>query len=245
MPDVALTETQHERLAEIREELQEAFVGPYGTVRTVDAVDYLLDTYTPPDARSRAEAYERLDGADYPELQHVASDLQSVPGSGIDAAEMRGRLLAELDPAELLARLDAAREDVGTEADRVESSAGTEASNADGEDSEASNADGEDSEDGADAEGTGAVDEATGSGGTAGDGTAGEAPDTEADAGKTELETSPAAALRTAANRLLDEHDDKWRESDGDAPYEVDLPDGTTEAVRTRDDVRQLLFREY
>ncbi|MFC7176684.1 hypothetical protein [Halosegnis marinus] len=44
---------------------------------------------------------------------------------------------------------------------------------------------------------------------------------------------------------LLDEHDDKWRESGGDEPYEVDLPDGSTETARTQDDVRGLLFRHY
>ncbi|MFT4923283.1 MAG: hypothetical protein ACI8XM_002509, partial [Haloarculaceae archaeon] len=49
----------------------------------------------------------------------------------------------------------------------------------------------------------------------------------------------------SAANRLLREHDDKWRESAGDTPYEVDLPDSTTASARTKDDVRQLLFRHY
>ena len=44
---------------------------------------------------------------------------------------------------------------------------------------------------------------------------------------------------------LLDTHADKWREGDGDARYEVDLPDGATETARTKDDVRALLFRHY
>ena len=48
-----------------------------------------------------------------------------------------------------------------------------------------------------------------------------------------------------AAAALLEEYDTVWRESDGDAPYEVDLPDGTTETVRTRDEVKGLLFRAY
>jgi hypothetical protein len=43
---------------------------------------------------------------------------------------------------------------------------------------------------------------------------------------------------------LLDEHEDRWREG-GDARYEVDLPDGTVEQARTKDDVRALLFRHY
>jgi hypothetical protein len=48
-----------------------------------------------------------------------------------------------------------------------------------------------------------------------------------------------------SVNKLLRDHDDRWHESDGDIPYEVELPDGTTEPARTKDDVRQLLFRHY
>jgi len=44
---------------------------------------------------------------------------------------------------------------------------------------------------------------------------------------------------------LLDTHSDKWGESSGDERYQVDLPDGTTEQVRTKDDVKALLFKHY
>lgn len=44
---------------------------------------------------------------------------------------------------------------------------------------------------------------------------------------------------------LLDTHADKWREADGDARYEVDLPDGGVETARTKDDVRALLFKHH
>ncbi len=44
---------------------------------------------------------------------------------------------------------------------------------------------------------------------------------------------------------LLDTHDDKWHEADGDARYEVELPDGDVETARTKDDVRALLFKNY
>ncbi|WP_251331002.1 hypothetical protein [Haloplanus pelagicus] len=44
---------------------------------------------------------------------------------------------------------------------------------------------------------------------------------------------------------LLDTHDDKWGESGGDERYEVELPDGTAEQVRTKDDVKALLFKHY
>jgi hypothetical protein len=73
-----------------------------------------------------------------------------------------------------------------------------------------------------------------------------DATDLAGDDSPTEQEsTSDDGGPLSAVNRLLDEHDDRWRESDGDNPYEVDLPDGSTESVRTKDDVRRLLFRHY
>jgi len=48
-----------------------------------------------------------------------------------------------------------------------------------------------------------------------------------------------------AMMQLLDTHDEKWREGSGDARYEVDLPDGSTETANTKDDVRALLFKNY
>lgn len=45
---------------------------------------------------------------------------------------------------------------------------------------------------------------------------------------------------------LLDEHGDVWEQTDSEeGRYAVTLPDGTTERVRTKDDVRALLFRHY
>ncbi|MFC7114762.1 hypothetical protein ACFQH2_06980 [Natronoarchaeum sp. GCM10025703] len=49
----------------------------------------------------------------------------------------------------------------------------------------------------------------------------------------------------SAMMSLLDTHDEKWRETSGDARYEVDLPDGTSEDAPTKDDVRALLFKNY
>lgn len=45
---------------------------------------------------------------------------------------------------------------------------------------------------------------------------------------------------------LLETHDDKWEESaSADYRYSVELPDGSTEDVQTKDDVRALLFKNY
>lgn len=72
---------------------------------------------------------------------------------------------------------------------------------------------------------------------TADDDSPGDAPSAAAsDAGSSQL---------NAMMNLLDTHDDKWRDGDGDARYEVELPDGRVETARTKDDVRALLFRHY
>lgn len=44
---------------------------------------------------------------------------------------------------------------------------------------------------------------------------------------------------------LMETHDDKWWSTDGDARYKVELPDGSVESARTKDDVRALLFKNY
>jgi hypothetical protein len=44
---------------------------------------------------------------------------------------------------------------------------------------------------------------------------------------------------------LLETHDEKWWSTDGDARYKVELPDGSVETARTKDDVRAMLFKNY
>ena len=45
---------------------------------------------------------------------------------------------------------------------------------------------------------------------------------------------------------LLETHDDKWEKSPAaDYRYRVELADGGTEDVQTKDDVKAILFREY
>ncbi|HMB50527.1 MAG TPA: hypothetical protein VKM69_07675, partial [Natronoarchaeum rubrum] len=78
--------------------------------------------------------------------------------------------------------------------------------------------------------------------------------DDDADADDTEDEDAEPAAAPTPGGggdrlntmmQLLDTHEEKWREGSGDARYEVDLPDGSTETANTKDDVRALLFKNY
>ena len=57
--------------------------------------------------------------------------------------------------------------------------------------------------------------------------------------------TNGGGDMLSAMQSLLDDHDDKWGEGSGDDRYEVELPDGSTESARTKDDVRALLFEHY
>lgn len=65
------------------------------------------------------------------------------------------------------------------------------------------------------------------------------------DAATDDSEAGSDDAQLDAMLHLLDTHDDVWGHSDGDARYEVELPDGSYEPARTKDDVRALLFKHY
>lgn len=142
MSDLSVSETQLERLEEISAELEAVYVGEYGTVRPTDALQYLLDTYTPP---------ETTDAGDEPADAATEAETTADAESGTEPASKSE-------------------------------------------------------------------------------------PDRDA--------ASPESTLQQAMS-LLDAHEDRWRESSGDEPYEVDLPDGSTEAVRTKDDIKRLLFKHW
>jgi hypothetical protein len=77
--------------------------------------------------------------------------------------------------------------------------------------------------------------------------------DDEADADKTDEDPEADAEedngdddMLNEMMSLLDTHDDKWTEADTEeTKYEVELPDGESETVQTKDDVRALLFKNY
>ena len=73
-----------------------------------------------------------------------------------------------------------------------------------------------------------------------------EEPEAEADEeDDTGEESDDEESRLNAMMSLLDTHEDKWREGDGEARYEVDLPGGETATAQTKDDVRALLFKNY
>ena len=200
MTDISVPDAQYDELEAIREELEAAYVGEYGTVRTTDALQYLLDTYTPPtengdgngegDASADIEALTAIEGVG----EATAESLVAAGfGTVADVAAAPPEALTEI-------------KGIGDE-QAVDIVAGAAEIDVEGED-DARSSDSDTDDDG------------------------GSEPD------------SPERTLQQAMS-LLDAHDERWRESSGDEPYEVDLPDGSSEAVRTKDDVKRLLFKHW
>jgi hypothetical protein len=242
MPDIELTESQLAEIDALREDIEAAFVDTYGHVRRRDVVDYLLDTYTPPGERETSAPYERIEAAGYPELQHIAAETPGVPGSGIDADEMRWRLLSELGAEELAARLG--------ENGEVESAPDPEGDSEHDGTSDSESREDAASDDGSRPDEIPEIESETDANGEDRRGDTAETDDVEAESNGGGSSTSPGSGggggILASANQLLEEHDDKWHKDDsGDEPFEVTLPDGTSERVRTRDDVRKLLFQHY
>lgn len=61
MPELTITERQQDRLSAVRDDLAEVFVGEYGSIRDQDAIEYLLDTYTPPAGESGTSSSQETD----------------------------------------------------------------------------------------------------------------------------------------------------------------------------------------
>jgi hypothetical protein len=82
---------------------------------------------------------------------------------------------------------------------------------------------------------------------------AGDEAEVDADAATTTTSSAPTptpgddgGSRLNSMMSLLEDHDDVWGEaSGGEERYEVELPDGSTERARTKDDVRALLFKHY
>jgi hypothetical protein len=200
MSEIEITEDQREYLEALRAELEEDFLGPYGHVRTSDALQFLIDSH---------EGELATDSA-------VSGDENEVVEDDADESDS-----------------EAADEEVDEE--------GAEQDDGDDEqdDGDDEQDDGDDEQDDGDDEQDDGDDDA-------------ETDDAEDDDSDDEDDDAPSAGASgggggrlNAMMQLLDTHEDKWREGDGEARYEVDLPDGSTESAQTKDDVRALLFKNY
>ncbi|ELZ39458.1 hypothetical protein [Halorubrum tebenquichense] len=244
MPTLDITDDQADRIEALREELAAAHAGPYASVDREDAVAYLLDLATAVDdpdrlAEPTADGDESEgdggDASDGPEAgepfdRERARELLSernrrhtdpAPDDPMDlsdiasAFDVTGR--SGMTKAELVDAIIDAAERLATDPFvRVDIDLGVDAA-----DSAETESDESESADASDDVGDGGSDD---DGGAAGDDGTGQL---------------------NAMMSLLDTHADKWREGDGDARYEVDLPDGSVETARTKDDVRALLFKNY
>ncbi|RLM70802.1 hypothetical protein DVK05_04445 [Halorubrum sp. Atlit-8R] len=250
MPTLDISDDHADRIEALRAELAAAHAGPYASVDREDALAYLLDLADAVDDPDRVAAPATGD-EDGSERSAAAGDAapfdrdrarellasrnrrRSDPDpddpmdlSDIAAAfEVTGR--SEMTKDELIdAVLDAAAALAADPFSRVDIDLDDDADAEDADDAGDGEGDGTEADE--DDDGTDADDD--------GDDASEDAAGGSDDGGAGQLD---------AMMSLLDTHADKWREADGDARYEVDLPDGSVETARTKDDVRALLFRNY
>lgn len=242
MPQLDVTDTQLDRIDALKEELADIHGGPYATVERDHVLTYLLDLA---DAVEDPRRTTDVDGAsgtgDFPadRLAAALAERTLQYADGEDREEMDLYTMAEvydIDGRSQMTKdelVDALVEAVETR--YRDPLAPVDLSLADLRTSE--DAAGDRSESG-DVPTEELAPAAAPSGET--DGTD-PAPETPAETDPAEAGGSPL----TANLSLLEEHADKWHEGEGDARYEVELPDGSVETARTQDDVRALLYKNY
>ena len=241
MPTLDITDDHADRIEALREELAAAHAGPYASVDREDAVAYLLDLADAVDDPDRLAEATQDDDSETPD---AAAD-EEASGAPFDRDRARELLSArnrkhgdpdaadEMDLYSIAAAFDVTGRSDMTKAELIDAVLDAAAALSADPFSQV------DVDFGDDEAGAGeATDEPTGDGADdeAGAGEATDEPTESEDAGDTQL---------NAMMSLLDTHEDKWREADGDARYEVELPDGDVETARTKDDVRALLFKNY
>ncbi|EMA67854.1 hypothetical protein C461_09004 [Halorubrum aidingense JCM 13560] len=225
MPTLDITDAHRDRIETLREELAAAHAGAYASVDTDDALAYLLDL---------ADAVDDPDRTADPEVVGDAAESGTKTGPGdahptFDRDAVRERLdernrrhgdpddADEMDLYAIAAAFDVAGRSDMTKAALIDAIL--------------------------DAAETLAADPFSRVDIDLDDDSEGDI-ESDADGSDTTADDGGSGQLN-AMMSLLDTHDDKWREGDGDVRYEVDLPDGTVEAARTKDDVRALLFKNY
>lgn len=255
MPSIEITDDQRDRIEALRRELADAHAGSYASVTPPDVAAYLLDLA---DAVSDPDRLAEGDAADA---------RGSFPRAELEAAltERNRRHASEADDAPMDLYSIAAAYDVAGRSNMTKGELVTAILDAVEHrytdplapvDLDLPPGDGAETDDGAEADDGPAVDGAeTDDGPAGGEAEADDGAETDDEAetddraetddeAETDAETDSDGQL-TAMLNLLETHRDKWREADGDARYEVELPDGSSETARTKDDVRATLFKHY
>ncbi|WP_280587871.1 hypothetical protein [Halorubrum sp. Boch-26] len=245
MPTIEITDDHRDRIEALREELTAAHAGAYASVDTEDTIAYLLDLAGAVDDPERAADPDALGEDGAPADGRGTDHAHEAPFDrdyARERLESRPRRHGDPDAAEgpdlydIAAGFDVTGRSDMTKAEMVEAVLDA---------AESLSADpfawvGVDIGDDADRD----EPDAGGETSSADEPDADASDDLDAEGDDAEGDDAGASQL-DAMMSLLDTHDDKWREADGDARYEVDLPDGDVETARTKDDVRALLFKNY
>jgi len=238
MPSLDITDDHHDRITALREELADAHADSYTSVTLSDTLAYLLDLADAVDDPEReADVASAADGDDadpFPREQlearlsernrrHSDADPETPMDLYTIAAEYDISGRSNMTKQELVtAILDATERRYSDPLAPVDIDFPDPDSDAASEAADAADADSD-----ADTESDVDGDDSAGDDGSDADGDA-------SDDGQLNAMLS-----------LLDTHSDKWHSADGDARYEVELPDGSVESARTKDDVRATLFKHY
>ena len=265
MPTIRITDDQHDRIETLRAELSENQAGPYASVNTDDVLAYLLDLgdeVDDPERRAdlgepegatedsgvtrpafpRDQLEQQLDArnrkhgdgeADEMDLYTIAAEYDIAGRSNMTKAELVDAVLEEAE------RLYA---DPFHPVDIEFSSADPDTDDPAVEDGDPETQETEGDETGEEPDETGEEPDETGeepdeAGARVGEEDGQDDPDRRDETG--------GADQLTATLSLLETHDDKWWQADGDARYEVQLPDESVQTARTKDDVRAVLFKNY
>lgn len=231
MPSLDITDDHHDRITALREELADAHADSYSSVMLSDTVAYLLDladAVDDPDREATVAADDDTDDPDsFPRAQletrlqernrrHSDADPETPMDLYTIATEYNISGRSNMTKQELVtAILDA------TERRYTDPLAPVDV------DFHTLDSDAEPAADHADA----AV-------------TDSESDTDDDDSDADDSDAGDDGQLNAMLN-LLETHSDKWDSADGDARYEVELPDGSVESARTKDDVRATLFKHY
>jgi len=224
MPSLDITDDHHDRITALREELADAHADSYTSVTLSDTLAYLLDLADAIDDPEReADVASAADG----------DDADPFPREQLEARlSERNRRHSDADPETPMDLYTIAAEyDISGRSNMTKQELVTAILDATERrysdplapvDVDFQNLDSDDDTE-SDVDG----DDSDGDDGSDADGDA-----------------SDDGQLNTMLS-LLETHSDKWHSADGDARYEVELPDGSVESARTKDDVRATLFKHY
>ncbi|WP_252700223.1 hypothetical protein [Natronosalvus vescus] len=238
MQTLEVTDEQYAVIQRLRAAISADVVGKYGFVREQDAVQFLIDNLD-----GDLEAATLVD-ADADEVGSTATDDVAAAVEAAIAGEETREGVESVSYEEGEDVVDEDGESVDDEDGSGDVDDDEDSSDGDDESADDSNeSDDTDSDESDDGDSDGDTDD--------NDESADDSDESEdtADSDGDDDSTGGAADDDDMLDRmmnLLETHDDKWEESpSGDYRYRVTLPDGSTDDVQTKDDVRALLFKNY